>query len=108
MKTRELHVTDHVQRAVVTFSMGSLNQGSVCLYLLCSVGQVVLQLAASVAYERPVIGIEKASVPQQYADNMAHEFVKCMRFFGRGYSPFVLIGDDFLDSAYADLIKRST
>ncbi len=51
------------------------------------VGQVVLQVAASVTCKE-CYGIEKADTPAEFSIAMEKEFIRWMAWFGKTYSPF--------------------
>lgn len=60
--------------------------------LLLGVGQVVLQVAASVSCKE-CYGIEKAETPADFAVAMEREFRKWMNWFGKTYAPFKVIDE---------------
>ncbi|XP_038048561.1 histone-lysine N-methyltransferase, H3 lysine-79 specific-like isoform X2 [Patiria miniata] len=68
------------------------------------VGQVVLQVAASVKC-KVTYGIEKADVPAAYGKVMMREFERWMKWYGKEYSPFELHKGDFLSGEMKEKIS---
>lgn len=71
------------------------------------VGQVVLQMAGSVEL-KSCVGIEKASIPSQYATEMDKMFRRWMRWFGKRHNDYELIKDDFLADEHREKIHSAT
>uniref|UniRef100_A0A158R4C6 Histone-lysine N-methyltransferase, H3 lysine-79 specific n=1 Tax=Syphacia muris TaxID=451379 RepID=A0A158R4C6_9BILA len=69
------------------------------------VGQLVVQMAGGSKVKKAV-GIEIAQVPNRYAQNLADEFRKWMKWYGKKFRPFELHHGDFLDMKYRDLIVK--
>lgn len=71
------------------------------------VGQVVLQIAASVDC-RKCYGIEKADVPSKFSEEMEDRFRFWMDWFGKAYTEFEIFHGDFFDQKFDEIIKEST
>lgn len=71
------------------------------------VGQVVLQMAGS-AKLKSCIGIEKASIPSRFAQEMDRNYRIWMRWFGKRYNEYELIKDDFLADEHREKIHSAT
>ena len=67
----------------------------VFLDLGSGVGQVVLQVAASTNIKE-CFGIEKATTPAKYAQEMDRLFRRWMKWHGKTFSPYRLERGDFL------------
>lgn len=71
------------------------------------VGQVVLQMAASMSI-KTCYGIERADVPSRYAEGMNVQFRTLMRWFGKRYNDYHLIKGDFLADEHREKINSAT
>lgn len=71
------------------------------------VGQVVLQVAAS-THVKECVGIEKASTPAKYSQEMDRLFRQWMNWHGKTYSSFRLEKGDFLSDNHESEISRAS
>lgn len=71
------------------------------------VGQVVLQTAAATPC-KICYGIEKAQIPNRYADAMDRNFKTWMRWYGKNFGEYQLIKGDFLAEKHREKIKTAT
>lgn len=71
------------------------------------VGQVVLQMAAATNCKK-CVGIEKASLPSQYAETMQQRFITWMKWHGKRHGEFELYKGDFFDSKFREIIENSS
>uniref|UniRef100_A0A8R1XRA3 Histone-lysine N-methyltransferase, H3 lysine-79 specific n=1 Tax=Onchocerca volvulus TaxID=6282 RepID=A0A8R1XRA3_ONCVO len=69
------------------------------------VGQLVIHMAGG-SKIRKAVGIEIASLPNRYAQNLSVEFKKWMKWYGKKFRPFELHKGDFLDEKFRDLITK--
>uniref|UniRef100_A0A1I7XFA0 Histone-lysine N-methyltransferase, H3 lysine-79 specific n=1 Tax=Heterorhabditis bacteriophora TaxID=37862 RepID=A0A1I7XFA0_HETBA len=69
------------------------------------VGHLVLYVAGGTRVKKAV-GIERAALPSEYAENMKTEFHRWMRWWKKKYRPFMLERGDFLDNKFRDLITK--
>ncbi|VDK75523.1 unnamed protein product [Litomosoides sigmodontis] len=69
------------------------------------VGQLVIHMAGG-SKVRKAVGIEIASLPNRYAQNLSVEFKKWMKWYGKKFRPFELHKGDFLDEKFRDLITK--
>ncbi|VDN06661.1 unnamed protein product [Thelazia callipaeda] len=69
------------------------------------VGQLVIHMAGG-SKVRKAVGIEIASLPNHYAQNLSVEFKKWMKWYGKKFRPFELHKGDFLDDKFRDLITK--
>ncbi|VDN42428.1 unnamed protein product [Gongylonema pulchrum] len=66
------------------------------------VGQLVIHMAGG-SKVRKAIGVEIASLPNHYAQNLSIEW---MKWYGKKFRPFELHKGDFLDEKFRDLITK--
>ncbi|XP_014251804.1 histone-lysine N-methyltransferase, H3 lysine-79 specific-like [Cimex lectularius] len=85
----------------------SISEEDIFIDLGSGVGQVVLQMAALTSCKL-CLGIEKADVPSQYAENMSKNFRKWMAWFGKTYGDYKIIKGDFLDDKFREKITSSS
>jgi len=85
----------------------NVRENDVFIDLGSGVGQVVLQVAASVPLKK-CIGIEKADVPDRYARELDRHFKFWMQWFGRTYSEYELIKGDFFEERFHHVVTNST
>lgn len=71
------------------------------------VGQVVLQVAASIS-AKLCVGIEKAEVPASYAQSMSDAFKFWMNWFGKTFCEYRLFKGDFFLEKFRDTINSSS
>ena len=71
------------------------------------VGQVVLQVAASVDVKL-CVGIEKADVPFRYSQQLDRHFRFWMEWFGKTYSNYKLDKGDFFEHRFRRTITNAT
>ncbi|VDK43913.1 unnamed protein product [Anisakis simplex] len=69
------------------------------------VGQLVIHMAGGSRVKKAV-GIEIATLPCKYADNLSAEFKKWMKWYGKKFRPFELFEGDFLSEQFRDLITK--
>uniref|UniRef100_A0A9J2P870 Histone-lysine N-methyltransferase, H3 lysine-79 specific n=1 Tax=Ascaris lumbricoides TaxID=6252 RepID=A0A9J2P870_ASCLU len=69
------------------------------------VGQLVIHMAGGSRVKKAV-GIEVATLPCKYADNLGAEFKKWMKWYGKKFRPFELLVGDFLSEQFRDLITK--
>lgn len=93
-------ITHMLEKVPVTDHDTFLDMGS-------GVGHVVLQVAALKRCKLSV-GVEKRDLPAEYAENLARDFTRRMRWWGKRHGEFLLIHDDFLNPALSDRIMSST
>ncbi|KHN84878.1 Histone-lysine N-methyltransferase, H3 lysine-79 specific [Toxocara canis] len=69
------------------------------------VGQLVIHMAGGSRVKKAV-GIEVATLPCKYAENLSAEFKKWMKWYGKKFRPFELLEGDFLSESFRDLITK--
>ncbi|XP_019855114.1 PREDICTED: uncharacterized protein LOC109584002 [Amphimedon queenslandica] len=92
-----------IQEVIATTRM---TENDVFLDLGSGVGQIVLQVAASVGCK--CYGIEKADIPAKYAETMDSEFVRWMDFYGKSYGEYELLKGDFMDPKFEEIFNSAT
>lgn len=84
-----------------------INQEDVFIDLGSGVGQVVLQMAATMP-TKSCLGIERADVPSRYAQGMDVTFKAWMKWFGKKYGDYQLLKGDFLADEHREKINTAT
>lgn len=84
-----------------------INQEDVFIDLGSGVGQVVLQMAATMP-TKSCLGIERADVPSMYAQGMDITFKAWMKWFGKKYGDYQLIKGDFLADEHREKINTAS
>ena len=80
------------------------HENGVFIDLGSGVGQVVLQVAASVPHLRMAYGVERADLPSAYAKAMDQQFRFWMSWYGKSYAEYQLKKDDFLTPEWGEVI----
>jgi len=83
-----------------------IKESDIFLDLGSGVGQVVLQVAATVGCK--CYGIEKADIPSKYAEKLDREFVKWMDWYGKSYGEYEIMRGDFLDPEFTEIFQSAT
>lgn len=84
-----------------------ITQDDVFIDLGSGVGQVVLQMAATMP-TKSCWGIERADVPSKYAVGMDINFKAWMKWFGKKFGDYQLLKGDFLADEHREKINTAT
>lgn len=84
-----------------------ITQDDVFIDLGSGVGQVVLQMAATMP-TKSCWGIERADVPSRYAVGMDTHFKTWMRWFGKKFGDYQLMKGDFLADEHREKINNAS
>lgn len=84
-----------------------ITQDDVFIDLGSGVGQVVLQMAATMP-TKSCWGIERADVPSRYAVGMDTHFKTWMRWFGKKFGDYQLMKGDFLADEHREKINTAS